>query len=183
MIYVTSDFHLGHNQLFIYEPRGYKSIEEHDNKIIENWNNTINEDDTVYILGDLMLGDNELGMKRLQSMPGRKLIILGNHDTDRRKELYSSLDNITVLGYAWMIKEFGLTFYLSHYPTITSPCDIDKPLKTRVINLCGHTHTQDRWNDWDKGLIYHCELDAHNCFPIPLEQIVQEIKNKRSEIK
>ena len=61
MIYFTSDLHFNHNKNFIYESRGFKSIEEHDKEIIKNWNNIIKDNDDVYILGDLMLGDNEYG--------------------------------------------------------------------------------------------------------------------------
>ena len=76
-----------------------------------------------------------------------------------------------------------LRFYLSHYPTLTSNLDSNEPLKARVINLCGHSHTQDRWADWDKGLIYHVEMDAHNCYPVLLDDIIEEIKNKVEECK
>ena len=52
MIYLSSDFHFGHQKSFIYEPRGFSSIEEHDKKIIENWNSIVNPEDEVYCLGD-----------------------------------------------------------------------------------------------------------------------------------
>ena len=28
----------------------------------------------------------------------------------------------------------------------------------------------------DKGLVYHVEVDAHNCYPISIDDIVTEIK-------
>ena len=37
MIYFTSDTHFGHDRAFIYKPRGFDSLEEMENKIIENW--------------------------------------------------------------------------------------------------------------------------------------------------
>ena len=33
-VYITSDLHFGHNQSFLYEPRGFSSIGEHDRVII-----------------------------------------------------------------------------------------------------------------------------------------------------
>ena len=62
MVWFTSDLHLGHNKPFLYEPRGFKNIQEHDNAIIENWNKIIRPNDKVYVLGDLMLNDNDLVM-------------------------------------------------------------------------------------------------------------------------
>ena len=46
--------------------RGFKSIEEHDAEIIKRWNEVITAEDDVYILGDLMLGDNAEGMNILK---------------------------------------------------------------------------------------------------------------------
>ena len=50
-----------------------------------------------------------------------------------------------------------------------------------MINLCGHAHTLDRFTDFDKGLIYHCEVDAHDNKPVLLDDIIQEIKTKVRE--
>ena len=38
MIWITSDLHLQHDKPFIYEARGFSSIQEHDEAIIKNWN-------------------------------------------------------------------------------------------------------------------------------------------------
>ena len=62
MIYVTSDLHFGHAKQFIYEPRGFPNIVDHDEEIIKRWNELAQPEDEVYILGDLMLKDNEHGL-------------------------------------------------------------------------------------------------------------------------
>ena len=175
-IYFSSDLHLGHNREFMYKPRGFENIYDHDHAIVEHFNEVMDWNDDLFILGDVMLNDNESGIKLLQQIPGHKHIIIGNHDTDTRVLMYENTYNVQVDGYATVFKYGGLHFYLSHYPTLTSNHDYDKPLKARVINLCGHTHTQNRWADWDKGYIYHCELDAHNCYPILINDIIKDIK-------
>ena len=76
MIYVTSDLHFSHNKEFLYKPRGFNSIEEHDEQIIKNWNEIITDEDEVYILGDLMLNDNEGGIRKLQQLKGKIHIIV-----------------------------------------------------------------------------------------------------------
>jgi calcineurin-like phosphoesterase family protein len=87
------------------------------------------------------------------------------------------------MGYADILKYNGYRFYLSHYPTIVSNYDDDKPLKKRTINLCGHTHTNNKFADINKGLIYHCELDAHNCTPVSLDQVILDMEQKVKECK
>ena len=89
MIYFTSDLHFGHNKEFIYKPRGFNSIEDHDNTIIKNWNNIVTEDDDIYVLGDLMLGDKEYGLNCLKRLRGKIHIVVGNHDTTNKIDLYA----------------------------------------------------------------------------------------------
>ena len=177
MIYITSDLHLNHNKFFCYIPRGFQSVEEMNNAIVKRWNAVITDEDDVYILGDLMLNDIDGGMELLENLNGRLHIIFGNHDTGTRQELYKEARNVVeICGYATVIKYKKYVFYLSHYPTLTSNYDVDKPLKARVINLCGHSHTEDRFADMDKGLIYHCDLDAHNCEPVLIDDVIWDIK-------
>lgn len=177
-IWVSSDCHFCHDKDFIFKPRGFDNVFDMNETIIKNWNSLVNYNDTVYLLGDIMLNDNFEGINCLRRLNGNIKIIFGNHDTDSRKDLYKELWNVEVLGYATMIKAEGYTFYLSHYPTITSNHDVDKPLKKRVINIAGHTHTTDPFADFNKGLIYHCELDAHGIAPVSIEQIITDIKKK-----
>ena len=177
-IWLTSDWHFNHNKPFVYEPRGFTNIEEMNEAIIKRHNSVVDYDDDVYCLGDCMLGDNELGLKCIKSLKGKIHIIRGNHCTNVRNELYKTCYNVVeVLGYANILKYGGYHFYLSHYPTLTSNYDIDKPLKRRMISLCGHTHTKDKFQDMNKGLIFHVELDAHNCYPILLDDIIEDIQS------
>lgn len=181
-IYIVSDWHFCHNKSFIYEPRGFSSVQEMNEAIIKNHNQIVAPNDTVYCLGDCMLNNDKEGCNCIRRLNGQIFIIGGNHCTNNRIQLYNNIrHDISYIGLATIIKHKGYNFYLSHYPTITSNYDVDKPLKKRVINLCGHSHTTDPFLDWDKGLIYHCELDAHNCYPICLDDIIKNIKNKLGE--
>jgi len=177
-IYFTSDTHFGHNKDFLWSPRGYNNIYEHDKDIIKKWNNIISYDDEVYHLGDVMLGDNDYGLSCVKQLNGKLHIIRGNHDSNSRIELYKNCFNVVEVAEGKYFKWNKYNFYLSHYPTLTSNHDIDKPLKARMISIAGHSHTTDPFYDWDKGLIYHVELDAHNCCPILIDDIIEEIKTK-----
>ena len=172
-IYFTSDLHFMHNQNFLYEPRGFSSVHDMNEAIIENFNKVMDWGDTLYILGDCFLNDNEEGMKLMRRVPGKKYIIYGNHDTETRQALMR--EEFNCLGYAHMQKFCGYNFYLSHYPTITSNYDVDKPLKRRVINLCAHSHTKNRFKDMKYGLCYHVELDCHQNKPVSIADIITDI--------
>lgn len=176
MIFVTSDLHFGHDKEFLYGPRGFSSIKEHDKTIIENWNSIITPEDDVYILGDLMLGDNEYGMECLRKLAGFKHIIIGNHDTTSRIRMYHDDIFVSEIIYATVIKHGKYGFYLSHYPTSVGNYD-DEIKHRKFYSLSGHTHTKDKWKDFSIMKSYHVELDAHNNFPVSIEQIIEDIKN------
>ena len=176
-IWLTSDLHLGHDREFIYGPRGFNSIEEHDRTIIKNWNELVSWDDEVWLLGDCILGDNESGCRKLNQLVGNIRIIAGNHDSTNRIQMYANIrPTILTMGLTYILKYQGYSFYLSHYPTLTTNGDTDKPLKRQVVNICGHSHTQDRFKDMDKGIIYHTELDCQENKPVLLDNIIEDIK-------
>ena len=57
-IYLISDTHFNHNKDFVYKARGFNSIEEMNEKIIENWNSVVTDEDTIYVLGDVIMGED-----------------------------------------------------------------------------------------------------------------------------
>lgn len=152
--------------------------------ILKNFKEDISSDDEVYLLGDLMLGGPdkmEQGLEFIREIPGRLHLVRGNHCTKLRWANYAKLPNVVEQKNSIYLDYCQYHFYLSHYPTLTSNNDYDKPLKARLLNLCGHTHTQDKWADYDKGYIYHCEVDAHNCHPVLLDTIIEDFKGKVKE--
>lgn len=182
MIYLSSDFHFSHNKNFVYETRGFHAIEDMNEAIIERFNSVITKEDELYVLGDLCLGGGSAeaisaNKALIERLNGTLHIILGNHDTQKRVEMYQKCKNIESIDYATVLKYKKYYFYLSHYPALTSNWDDDKSLKQRMISLCGHTHSINPFKDIDKGPIYHVECDAHNCYPVLLDDIIEEMKS------
>ena len=182
-IYFTSDLHFNHNKPFLYEPRGFSSIVEHDYEIIKRWNSTVRPEDTVYFLGDIGMGrDIDYLTECISILNGNIKWILGNHDTLNRIAQISELPHIEVLGYGEKLKvSRNMSFFLCHYPVLTMPRNLDGKLSGRIYSICGHSHTKDKWADWNIGGIYHVELDAHSNYPVSLEAIMCDINNKTEE--
>lgn len=173
-VFFTSDLHFCHNKPFLYEPRGFSSIYDMDEAIIQNFNEVMDWTDKLYILGDCFLNDNAEGMKFMKRLPGEKYVVFGNHDTDTRRVLMSEA-GFHCLGDAHCRKFDGLRFFLCHYPTMTANFDLDKPLKARTLSLSGHTHSKEIW---DAAGGYNVALDAHNCYPVELNEIIQAFQSK-----
>lgn len=186
-IWVTSDWHFNHQKNFILEPRGYYSTERMNEDLIARHNSIVKPDDDVYVLGDLMLGGSEKlqdGIECIKQMNGKLHVIRGNHDSDKKIIAYHELyPKIIEVENSKFLKYEKYHFYLSHFPSLCSNYDDDKPLKQKTINLCGHSHIKDPFGDLDKGLIYHCEVDAHNNMPVSLDQIIEDLKTQYKSIK
>ena len=180
-IYFTSDTHFCHNKDFCYEPRGFKTIEEMNEKIFNNWNSIVTDEDDIYHLGDVMLNDDTQGMMYLENLKGKIHIIRGNHDTDTRVEKYKQLNNVVEITYATIIKYGKTHLYLCHYPTLTANYDDDKPWHKNLVNLFGHTHQQENFYN-NNPYMYHVGVDSHNCKPIEIEEILEEIRQKKIEL-
>ena len=159
-IWLTSDTHFVHNKSFLYEPRGFTNIKEMNEAIIENWNNIVKPNDLVYHCGDIMLGDNEEGLKCFEQLNGEIFVIWGNHDTDNRKNLLATeCHNFHGGWYAYLIKHGKTSIYLSHYPTLTANFDSDKHFSTNVLAVAGHTHKKEKFLDENIKIITNSPKD------------------------
>ena len=174
-IYFTSDLHFGHDKEFLWGARGFTSSQEHDEAVIERINSIVKPNDHLFILGDLMLGNDTVsGLRKVKQLNGIKTILAGNHDTETRLQYYRQ-EHIGQVEMA-MRYQFGkFHFILSHYPTMTANIGDDKKPWQRVYNLCGHTHTINPFWHWEFGC-YHIELDAHDCYPVSIEHIIEDMK-------
>ncbi len=185
-IWVTSDLHIGHNREFVYQDRGFADIEEHDRTLVANWNELVHDEDTVYILGDILLKHDlkddefEYGLSILRQLKGSLVILQGNHDSESKLEKYRTCANVAAAGDAALYLNYPnkgyYHFYLSHYPTLVSHEKL-KHMKTALINLYGHTHQTEHFYK-DHPYMYCVGLDAHEMKPVLLDEILQEVREK-----
>lgn len=146
MNYYISDLHIGCTNS--YENRTL----EIDDIIKENWNKTVNNNDTVYILGDIgKCGnnkDNEYLCSIISTLKGGKILIKGNHDDlrdNRIKQLFKE-----IYDYKEIIDNFnGMNhkLILSHYPQI-----FWNGQHKGNIHLYGHLHNNDEYKMYKKCL-------------------------------
>ena len=179
MIWLTSDLHLFHNQEFIYKSRGFDTVEQMNEAIEANWNVLIDDGDDIYVLGDLMVGGkngNAEGMTIVRRLKGKKHIVVGNHDTDTRIALYRAEPSVVEVQYALRFRYRGYSFYLSHYPSITTNLQ-HETLKQGVINLFGHTHSKERFYN-GVPFMYNVSLDAHDNRPVTIDEALEEVRER-----
>ena len=83
MIYVIGDLHLS---LSTNKPMDIfgGNWDNYDEKIKQNWNKKVNNEDTVILPGDfswaMYLEESIKDFSYLNSLPGKKILLKGNHD-------------------------------------------------------------------------------------------------------
>ena len=89
MTYYISDLHFGHKNILSFDNRPFKSIEEHDKALINNWNEVVGIDDDVWILGDFSWYNATKTIEFYKRLNGNKHLCIGNHDKKllRNKEV------------------------------------------------------------------------------------------------
>ncbi len=138
--FFISDLHFGHKNVLGYDNRPWLNIEDHDNALIENWNDQVGYKDEVYILGDVSWHNVTKTIQIMESLNGNKHLIIGNHDSryvknpDFRKCFNEVVD----------YKELGSKddlIVLCHYPITCF-----KNHYYGAFHLYGHVHNTYEWN-------------------------------------
>jgi len=183
--FYISDLHLGHVNCLSFDARPFNTIEEHDQTIINNWNNTAGIDDDVYILGDISWHNTTKTIEIFKQLNGRLHLIKGNHDTKllKNRELRSLF--VEICDYKELDLGDGKIIVLSHYPM---PC-FNKHYYGSY-HLYGHVHISFEWNMM-KNIkrqmeelytvpcnMYNvgCMIDYMNFTPRTLEEIIEANK-------
>ncbi len=78
--YFTSDWHIGHANVLVFDKRPFKDLDHMHRVLINNYNATVGPEDICYFLGDIGLGKGDLVASVIQQLNGTKVCILGNHD-------------------------------------------------------------------------------------------------------
>lgn len=174
-IWIISDTHFNHNKDFILEPRNFSTIEEMNEKIIERWNSVVQPNDTVYHLGDMALGEIDAAVPLIKRLNGKIKLAIGNHDTDTKLKIYSTLPNIEDIQFGYRIKKSKNNFLLTHYPQLTGNYDTSK-----TYSIHGHTHC---FNTFTEGydLMFNVSCEALACTPINIDNIKILIQQHRDK--
>lgn len=134
--YYIADMHFSHAKVIEYDKRPFDSIEQMEDVLIQNWNQRVCADDTVYILGDFCIGPKEDWLRLLPLLKGKKVLIVGNHDHTNRYEVAKCyFENIS---FYQEITDGNHHIILSHYPILF----YRNSSNSDVWNFCGHVHNQ-----------------------------------------
>jgi len=78
--HITSDTHLGHVNVIELSERPFPDVGAMNMALIERWNERVQDGDTVYHLGDVVLGKTSETLPLVGLLNGYKILLSGNHD-------------------------------------------------------------------------------------------------------
>ena len=180
MIYFTSDPHFGHSNIIRYVNRPFRSVEEMDEILINNFNNVVDKNDTLYILGDFTMGGSYTKCMKYRKQLNCKHIhlIYGNHDKHflqgGKESPYETERDYFELKYN------GTRFCLSHYPFISW-----HGREQGAIMLHGHIHSKRRSNEINQCQQVHrfdVGVDANDYKPVSIDDILKFFNTPLEEI-
>ena len=161
------------------------SVGEMHKTFIANWNNSVKEDDTVYILEDIAEEYSPENIAIIKGLAGRKTLILGNHDDKRSIEEYNAQNLFEEICQYKEITINEKSFVLFHYPIMDWNCRNDG-----YIHIYGHIHNKSKQKYIQKfpemkllreyfkdKQAYNCSADITNFTPKTFEEL-QLIKRR-----
>lgn len=173
--WVTSDLHFGHANIMKFNPatRQFRDVEHMNESMIRMWNEIVQPDDLVYILGDVAFTNPKKATDIVSRLMGRKILVEGNHDRKLLKDAAFRACFESVHQYL-TVKYGDARIAMFHYPINEwDQCH------RGAIHLHGHVHGKktglEHYRVRDAG------MDAHGKIVISMEEIIADAM--RGEIK
>lgn len=186
MRWFTSDWHFRHPKCA--ELRGFADCEAHDQALIESMRKWVRADDDLYFLGDMTLRDPAVVWALADQIPGRKIAVLGNHDSAHPmhtagwkhvREWMGHFEGVTT---GASIRLAGERVTLSHFPFAGGGDHTEEERHTQWRQadtggylLCGHVH--DKWKQ--NGRMINVGVDVWNMEPVSEVTLGNMIKAHR----
>lgn len=136
-----SDLHFGHKNVMAYDNREFRSVEEHDQFLIDQWNSAVDIDDDVWLLGDISWHNATKTLEILRALNGNKHLCIGNHDIKFLRNADIRNEFVEIVHYKEIALPGDTGVVLSHYPI---PCFNKHYYGWR--HLYGHVHNSFEWH-------------------------------------
>lgn len=181
--FFTSDTHFGHANIIRFCNRPFKNVEEMDEALIENWNQVVSDDDTVFHLGDFAFGGSNVWKSIIPRLNGHINLIIGNHDRKNLRQGYMSSFGMVVP--QLQIEIEGNPIYLNHYPFLCYGGSY-----RGVWQLFGHIHSGPNAEGLDISRLktlfptqYDVGVDNNDYAPISYKEVKAKIEYQKAEFK
>lgn len=162
-VYFMGDLHLGHRNICKY--REFGDVQQHRDYLHDRYHQVVTKRDVVYFLGDICFTPEAL--QDLSGWVGRKVLILGNHDTQSGTASITELAEVFTGGIHSLLRY--KEFWLSHAPLHT--------LELRgKSNIHGHVHG----STIPDARYINASVENLNYRPVSLKEVRTAIHSRRA---
>lgn len=137
-VWITSDLHFMHTNIIGYCDRPFFDVDSMTDALMATLQK-VPKDDLILFGGDMAMGNYQKAVELIRRLPGRKILIAGNHDLTRdgicKLALEKDLFEAVVPFLAWLGYQ-GRLVVVSHYPIVVPETYKNTP----VLNYHGHLH-------------------------------------------
>jgi len=153
-VWFTSDTHFYHGNIIKFCDRPFRYADEMTDKLVQNWNAVVQQNDKVYHLGDFAFANKGKVVELLCRLNGEKRIIAGNHDRAliRRDSEYNIVVRDEIKPHVIWIKDY-------HELTVQ-----DKSLKHKKAMIILSHYAHRVWNKSHWGA-WHLYGHSHGSLP------------------
>ena len=167
--YFYADPHFGHRNIIDLCHRPFDGLDDMHAELIERYNDTVDDQDTVCFVGDVFFMKHEPAAEILRLLNGQKILVVGNHDRSPRK--------MVEMGFAMATDEMfihlvGHTVRVNHYPYRTKDTeerlhDVRPHRHPDEFLIHGHTHDLGK----GAGREIHVGVDAWDFRPVHRKEV------------
>lgn len=164
--WLISDTHFNHDRIATYCDRPL----DFTDRIIKRWQEIVQPEDLIIHLGDVAIGNRRTVKSILADLPGRKVLVLGNHDRMHGPDWWMEQ------GFAFACQALRYrNCWLTHEPSPQLPDGC-------TLNIHGHLHNiwhgfhpgpyndtvKDKWKPWQRLFA----IEYTNYMPVNFDKFI-----------
>lgn len=163
-VWLWSDLHFFHKNIINFSERPYADVDEMTENLVANHNEYVEPGDISIWGGDVGFGGDTRINEVLDRCNGYKILIVGNHDFNKRKLRTLNFDEVHLIYKIWTPEG---DFVLTHYPmdNIAAP----------YFNIHGHLHAFPKL-DTGHPLQRNINCEGIGYKPINLKDLTKVVK-------
>lgn len=166
--WIISDTHFGHANIIKYCNRPYN----HNTLMLDAWRSIVKPDEYVLHLGDVTIWHTRHAYwaEQVKHLPGKKFLILGNHDEQWSVRQWRNIGGFTVTDpFVWTPDNWQARILFSHEPGM--------PSGKWEYNIHGHTHNHKPFGAYERlqSTYYNVSIEGMDYKPVRVGEILDEL--------
>jgi calcineurin-like phosphoesterase family protein len=156
--FYLADWHYDHYNILMHDDRRFMTLEEHNETLVKNWQKVVSPEDTVYVLGDMFWCKPADAIPVLEQLPGKKVLLIGNHD-DKCLKNAAFRRQFEAVEQRLEVLDGQTHVVLDHYPSL---CFHNRQMHNWA-HLYGHVHNSDEFRIIEATRYYMINNTGRDC--------------------